>query len=77
MPVPQKTSGIILVEQASCLFLKNIWHNSCGTGRMPVLESLFRRCLKSKFSCGVGILPAHKKLLENGARCQLSLFLGL
>ena len=26
---------------------------------------------KSEFSCGVGILPAHRRVIENGARCEL------
>jgi len=26
---------------------------------------------KSEFSCGVGILPARLRLIENGARCEL------
>ena len=29
---------------------------------------------KSKFSCGVGILPACEKLIDNGARCENPLF---
>ncbi|WP_445250998.1 MULTISPECIES: metal ABC transporter substrate-binding protein [unclassified Microcoleus] len=26
---------------------------------------------KTEFSCGVGILPAHRRVIENGARCEL------
>ncbi|UNU18549.1 hypothetical protein D0A34_06380 [Microcoleus vaginatus PCC 9802] len=32
---------------------------------------------KSAFSCGVGILPAQKRLIENGARCDLGQRFGL
>ena|GEM_PF-1770812 len=39
----------------SCTFLKNR-QDACST--------------KSEFSCGVGILPAHKRLIENGAISQ-------
>jgi len=31
------------------------------------------RSTKSRFSCGVGILPAHEKIIENGARSQFKL----
>ena len=27
---------------------------------------------KSEFSCGVGILPAQRRVIENGARCELN-----
>ncbi|MEG4171133.1 MULTISPECIES: hypothetical protein [unclassified Microcoleus] len=27
---------------------------------------------KDKFSCGTGILPVQKRLIENGARCDLN-----
>jgi len=39
----------------SCTILKNR-QDACFT--------------KSKFSCGTGILPVHKKLIENGATSQ-------
>jgi hypothetical protein len=37
-----------------------------ATGKMPVPQRV-------NFSCGIGILPVHKKLIENGARSQFKL----
>ncbi|MEG4883154.1 hypothetical protein QUB75_20470 [Microcoleus sp. K1-B6] len=43
------------VELTSCTILKNR-QDACST--------------KDKFSCGTGILPVQKRLIENGARCE-------
>ncbi|MEG3905174.1 hypothetical protein QUB19_22600 [Microcoleus sp. B4-C5] len=47
-----------IVEQASCLFLN---------GKPDALST------KSEFSCGTGILPVPKQVIENGAISQVKL----
>ncbi|WP_445174196.1 hypothetical protein [Microcoleus sp.] len=46
-----------LVEQASCLFL----------------NGQDARSTKNEFSCGTGILPVPKQVIENGAISQFNL----
>ena len=45
-----------LIQLRCCTIARNR-HLACST--------------KSEFSCGTGILPVHKKLIENGARCEI------
>lgn len=44
------------------------WLLTGGDG--DVSNGLEARSTKNGFSCGVGILPAHERLIENGARSQ-------
>ncbi|MFM9266963.1 hypothetical protein [Tychonema sp. BBK16] len=39
-----------------------------------VSNGLEARSTKSEFSCGMGILPVHKRLIENGARSLFKRF---
>jgi hypothetical protein len=60
MPVPQADTGKMPVPQAD-------------TGKMPVPPTQQARCLFHKqiqVSCGVGVPPAHQKLIDN-PRCEL------
>jgi hypothetical protein len=59
MPVPQ-------TKQARCLFHKLNRQDACSTnqtGKMPVPQT-------KQVSCGVGVPPAHPKLINN-PRCEL------
>ncbi|WP_333262048.1 hypothetical protein [Microcoleus sp. AT8-A4] len=56
-------------QQARCLFHKkiNIFVEQApfsATGKMPVPQ-------ENQYLCGTGILPVHKRLIENGAISQL------
>ncbi|TAG86581.1 MAG: hypothetical protein EAZ18_25475 [Oscillatoriales cyanobacterium] len=54
-------------QQARCLFHKDsifLW-NRLVSNRQDACST------KTLFSCGTGILPVHKRLIENGATSQL------
>jgi hypothetical protein len=57
-------SGFELVHRQSTTSCYLTYTPLSATGKMPVPH-------KDKFSCGTGILPVHKRLIDNGARYQL------